>query len=188
MLVLCVPSGEVCSCLEIRIVGFSSIGEEVRILLPLALIESLTLMSVETAIVLSKLGYIICTIVIKSSETILLMIASSITCIVTLVLLESTIGILRTWNVVSSEFVITSTKLIKALSIKVETLRIEEVSIRQNVEIVSVILAWSVFDLLARIFLDSGHRLQLRVDWVWLLVQHHDIFLAGSITAIGLLW
>ena len=127
-------------------------------------------------------------LVIESSETILLMVASGVTCIVTLVLLESTVCILCTWNVVTSEIIIFSTKLIKAVLVKVESLRIEEATSLQDVEVVFVVTAWSVLDFLARVFLDSGHRLQLGVDWMGLLVQHGDIFLTGSVATIGLLW
>ena len=192
VLVLSVPSGEV--LLEVRIVWLASWLEEVRILLSLA-VECLALVSMETTVrVSSKLSILILLVeatimgvVVESSETILLMVASCITCIVTLVLLKGTVRILGTWNVVTSEIIITSSELIISILVEVEALWVEETTSFQDVEVIFVITSWSILDFLTCVFLDSGHRLQLRVDWMGLLVQHGDVFLTGSVATICLL-
>ena len=146
-------------------------------------------MSMETSIVLSELGFVLHhTIVIKSSETVLLVVASRVSCIVTLVLLKCALSILRSWNVVASDIIVMSAELIVALSIEIESLWVKEVSVWQDVEVVIVVLARSIFYLLACVLFDSGHRLQLTVDGMRFLVQHLDIFLTSSVAAISLLW
>jgi len=107
-------------------------------------------MSMETTVVLSELGFVLHhTIVIKSSETVLLVVAPGVSCIVTLVLLKCTLSILRTWNVVASDIIVMSAELIVALSIEIESLWVKEVSVWQDVEVVIVVLAGSIFYLLA---------------------------------------
>lgn len=87
-------------------------------------------MSMETTVVLSKRVIVLHhTIVIKSSEPILLVVAPGVTCIVTLVLLKCALSILRAWNVVASDIIIMPSKLIVALSIEVESLWVKEVTI-----------------------------------------------------------
>ena len=131
VLVLRISSGEVLCILKVRIIWLTTtIGEEVRVLLTLA-VESLTLMSVETTVIPSELGLVLHhTVVVKSSEFILLMVTPGISGIVTLILLECTICILRTRNVMTSDGIIMSTKLVITLSVKVEPLRVKEVTIR----------------------------------------------------------
>lgn len=143
----------------------------------------------ETTVVLSELGFVLHhTIVIKSSETVLLVVAPCVSCIVTLVLLKCALSILRSWNVVASDIIVMSAELIVALSIEIESLWVKEVSVWQDVEVVIVVLAGSIFYLLACVLFDSGHRLQLTVDGMRFLVQHLDVFLTSSVAAISLLW
>jgi hypothetical protein len=85
---------------------FDAVREEVGILLALA-VESLALMSVETTVISSKVLVILHhTVVIKSSETIFLVVTSSVSSIIALVLLQSYIGILSAWNIVTSDWII----------------------------------------------------------------------------------
>jgi len=93
-------------------------------------VESLRLVSMETTVVLSELGFVLHhTIVIKSSESVLLVVAPCVSCIVTLVLLKRALRILRAWNVVASDIIVMSSELIVTLSIEIESLWVKEISV-----------------------------------------------------------
>lgn len=76
-------------------------------------------------------------------------------------------------NVLPSDGVIVTSKLVIAFLVEVVTLRIEEVAARKDVEVVLVILSWSVLNLLSSVFLHSWRGLQnLRSGLTFL--RHHS--------------
>ena len=117
-------------------------------------------MSMEASIVASKLSIIFLHTVVKTAETMFLVRASIITCVIALVLLHCQMSILLSRNVLPSDRVIVTSKLVIAFLVKVVALRIEEVATWKDVEVVLVILSWSVLNLLSSVFLHSWRRLQ----------------------------
>ena len=117
-------------------------------------------MSMEATIVASKLSIIFLHTVVKTAETMFLVRTSIITCVIALVLLHCQMSILLSRNVLPSDSVIVTSKLIIAFLVEVVALRIKEVATWKDVEVVLVILSWSVLNLLSSVFLHSWRRLQ----------------------------
>lgn len=69
-------------------------------------------------------------------------------------------SVLLAWDVLSSDVIVISSQLIIALFIKVETLRIKEITSWENVEVVRVVLSRSIFDFLTSVFFHSWNRLR----------------------------
>jgi len=116
------------------------------------------LMSMEASIVASKLSIIFLHTVVKSAEAILFVRASVIARVIALVLLHRQVSILLTRNVLPGHCVVVTAKLVITFLVEVVALRIEEITAWKHVEVVRIILAWSVLDLLSRVFLHSWNR------------------------------
>ena len=132
--------------------------EEISVLLTMEAL--VVLMSMEATIVASKLSVIFLNTVVESTESVFLVRASVVTGVIALVLLHCQMSILLSRNVLPSDIVIMTSKLVIAFLVEVVTLRIEEVTAWKDVEVVLVILSWSVLNLLSSVFLNSWRWLQ----------------------------
>jgi hypothetical protein len=132
--------------------------EEISVLLTMEAL--VVLMSMEASIVASKLSVIFLNTVVESTESVFLVRAPVVTGVIALVLLHCQMSILLSRNVLPSDSVIMTSKLVIAFLVEVVALRIEEVTAWKDVEVVLVILSWSVLNLLSSVFLNSRRWLQ----------------------------
>lgn len=139
-----------------------------------------SLLTVEASIVAPKLSVIMHAVV--EAPSVFLVRASVHTSVVALVLLHcQLLLVFFSWNVLASDLVIVSAKLIIAIFIEVVPMRIEEVTTLQNIEAIVIILtSSSVLYLLTSEFPGLGSSFSLRIDWMSFLRQHLEFLLVDS--------
>ena len=99
---------------------------------------------------------------------------------ITLVLLHGQMSIFSARNVLSCNGVIMTAQLIESFLVEIVSLWVKEVTTRQNVETIIVILSWSILNLLSCVLLDSWCGLLLwfhLVDNLTLLSHHLEVHL-----------
>jgi len=124
--------------------------EEIRVLLTMEAI--VVLIRMEAPIVASELLRVVMHTIVKgttTAESILLVRMLVVTGVVRLVFLHRQVRVLCAWYILSRDIVIVSSKLIIPFFVKIVSLRVEEVTGRENIETILVILARSVLDLLS---------------------------------------
>ena len=137
------------------VVPFTLLREEIRVLLSATTVEILVvLMSMETSIVASQLCVILHTVV-ELTESVLLIGASVVTSVVALILLHGQMSVLCSRDILSGHLVIVTSKLIESFLVEVVSLRIKEVTTRQDIETILVVFTRSVLNLLSGVLLDS---------------------------------
>lgn len=108
---------------------------------------------------------------------------------VALVLLHGQMCVLCTWNVLAGHRIVVTSNLVISFFVEIESLRIKEVSSRQNVEAVLVVFTRSVLNFLSCVLLDSRSLFQLLIDGMRILRKCLDLWLTRPIlsTVIELL-
>lgn len=101
-------------------------------------------------------------------------------------------------NIASCHSIIVTTKLIISFLVEVVTMWVKEIATREHVEVVIVILSWSVLNLLSSELSDSWNLLDLLVDRIAILrkcleiwvrdLLHIHISWTILLEPIGLLW
>lgn len=102
--------------------------------------------------------------------------------VVALVLLHKQLSIVRAWNVLARQLVIVPSQLIVAFLVKVETVRVKEVTTWKYVETIIVIFSISVLDFLPSVLLDSRRWLSRGLT---ILRKHFRRSIVLKLTKLG---